>query len=46
MAREAQPVAYMDCRWKGDKTQLNKNNNCPKCNSYAIEFNISDSSLK
>ena len=41
MGREAQPVACMDCRWKSDETQLN--NNCPECNSYAIEFNIPDS---
>jgi len=44
MAREPQLVACLDCGWKGDESQLNKNNNCPNCNSYAIEYDIPESS--
>jgi predicted Zn-ribbon and HTH transcriptional regulator len=43
MAREPQPITCLDCGWKGDEAQLNKNNNCPKCNSYAIEYDIPES---
>lgn len=45
MAREPQLVACLDCEWNGGEHQL-INNNCPKCNSHAIEYDIPDNIYK